>query len=120
MLDAGGRPMRHRLTHLLAAAVLAACSFPDPADFDQSCEVPDDCAVVRHEVSNCGCDCPHWDAVHVDELEDFENAFDAGSHFQVCLAFCDLGCIPVDRSQVTVTCEQQTCGTSVTWDDSGG
>lgn len=54
---------------VLAAALGLACGDPDPDDFDRSCEVDEDCAVVVSE-GHCG-ECDFWDALEVSEAERF-------------------------------------------------
>lgn len=44
---------------MLAFLLALACAPPppDPADFDTTCDAPEDCVVVYTDVSSCSCSC---------------------------------------------------------------
>lgn len=73
----------------LGAVLGLACGDPDPDDFDRSCEVDEDCAVVKID-GHCG-RCGDRDALEVSEAKRFERLRDL-SPPPVCNGFILLGC----------------------------
>ena len=88
---------------------LAACDRPAPQsqDFDQTCEVADDCAVVFNNPNTCGCSCGTYDAINAAELESWTEEFDTFTARQRCRESCLLGCTYAEAYEPT--CDAGTC-----------
>jgi hypothetical protein len=90
-------------------AVLAACEQPDPDDFDATCVVDDDCAVVVDQ-GFCGA-CSTLTALTVDDADVFERRQARYDDVHVCRGIILPGCSDLDVEGTEAWCDDGTCAT---------
>jgi hypothetical protein len=91
--------MKPLLFSVLVSALLAVCAckttIANVDDFDQSCEVADDCVAVIDGDTCCGCP---YAAINEKDKEAYDDALGE------CSAQCDIGCVDTE-----VQCNDGTC-----------
>ncbi len=100
----------------LAVVALSGCALfepppaPVPSDYDASCSVAEDCAVVQWYAGFCGSDCPSWEALAANAAQQFADDQATYEDQHPCHEWCDLGCsgLPPEE-EVSVTCDAGTC-----------
>lgn len=99
-----------RLLGLVSLMWLAACDRPAPQseDYDQTCSVAEDCAVVFNNPNSCGCSCGTYDAINESELDDWNDAFDTFTQRQRCRDTCLMECSYAEEYEAT--CDAGVCG----------
>ena len=84
---------------------------PDPRDYDNTCDVVEDCAVVVWQSFACGCDCDSLYALNAEAALVFE-ADQAAYKPKKCTSYCDLGCYPISPGDAVLDCVDQVCQVS--------
>lgn len=98
--------------------LFSACSLfdspPSLSDYDQSCEIVDDCVPVL-SLGVCNCSCDRWVGINVDDAELYEEDRDRFHRRNRCTSWCDLACFaPPDESAIELSCDAGQCMAEVT------
>lgn len=94
------------------ALVLAGCpEEPLITDYDATCEVDDDCALVVDQ-GYCG-RCESWGALNADAADEFEADQERFGRRVRCGGSILIGCVPPEPPEVA--CDGGACVTLVEW-----